>query len=118
MECVYSQSCGCVRVHGLSSIEVARQMFAIVSTASSSILSIACQSLGFFLDFEHQSWSPLDVLDEYERKLISFTFKPVHECVLGIFHSSFEGVLIVRYTRLICNGRFKQIAPRSCCSHI
>lgn len=96
--CAYRQSSSCVHARGLSSIEVARRIFSIVFCASSSILTIACQSLGYFLDFDHQSRSPFDVLGEYERRLISFEFRPVLECLLGISCSSFEDLLILTGT--------------------
>jgi hypothetical protein len=93
--CAYSQASGCRSVFGLSSMEIAQRTFAILSYASFSTLCIACQSLGNFIDFEHQSRTPFDVLDEYEGRLLTFTFKSVHDCLFGIAASSFEDLLIL-----------------------
>ena len=70
--CAYHDTSACQQASGLSAVDISHQMFAITRRASSSLLSIACQSLGNYIDFEHQSRTPYDVLTEYKEKLMSF----------------------------------------------
>ena len=93
--CAYGLTSGCASASGLSSMDIAQRMFVIATCAPFSVLCVAHQSLGNFQDFEHQSRSPLDVLRGYQKKLISFTFRPMHDCLSGIPLSSFEDILIL-----------------------
>ena len=70
--CAFRDTSACQQASGLSAIDISNRMFAIMTRASSSLLSIACQSLRNYIDFEHQSRTPYDVLTEYKEKLMSF----------------------------------------------
>ena len=56
----------------------------------------ACQSLGNFIDFEHQ-WSrtPHNVHTEYQQKLISFVPKPIQACIFELTSYSSSSDLLI-----------------------
>ena len=82
--CAYSNSSGCRMALNLSAFEISQRVFDIVRWAPLSVLTIACQSLGNFIDFEHQSRTPYDVLTEYQQKTFKFVSKEIQVCIYEI----------------------------------
>jgi hypothetical protein len=70
--CAYNGGHRCRLTSGLSMVEISRRLFSIVFRAPFSILMFICESLGFHINFEHQSITPLDVLNDYKVKISTF----------------------------------------------
>ena len=83
--CAYSDSSGCRMASNLSAFEISQRVFNIVRWAPLSVLTVACQSSGKFIDFEHQSRTPYDVFKEYQEKSFSFILKHVQVCIYVSF---------------------------------
>ena len=83
--CAYSDSSGCRMASNLSAFEISQPVFDIVRWAPLSVLTVARQSLGNFIDFEHQSRTLYDVLKEYQENSFSFISKHVQVCIYVSF---------------------------------
>ena len=53
--CIYSDADGCYQSCRLSSVQISYGVFALLPCASNAVKSLACQSIGNFSDFDHQS---------------------------------------------------------------
>ena len=86
--CIYSDACGCYQSCGLSSVQISYGVFSLLSCASAAVKSLACQSIGSFSDFDHQSRTRDDVLQEYRAKLSTSQSLPAESCFFAVLSSS------------------------------
>ena len=94
--CAHTDAPACRMIAQLSPVEISRRTFSIVSLASYSVLSIACESLGYFVDFAHRSLSPYDVMCEYRNKLTTFAPMQSHDFFSYVTSlSSFSDMILV-----------------------
>ena len=135
--CAYGSCDGCLQVSGLSTLDISCRAFAVIHCAPFTVLTVACQSLGFFLDFNHQSRSPFDVLDTYWCRLQTSDFPSIVRCLSDIDAISFSNLLFLcsvhglsamgasdcvrrQFVCHICEGaccgRGLSVVPRGCIS--
>lgn len=95
--CAYGDGIACQVADGLSALDISSRMFSILFGAllPNDMLSAVCQSLGCFLDFEHQSRTPFDILSDYKTKSENFEPWTAVECLLRIPLLSFSDLLLL-----------------------
>jgi hypothetical protein len=79
--CAYSNGVSCQMIVPLSSADVSFRTFAVVNAGCCTIdmSSVLCESLGYSLDFEHQSTTLQEVLSEYRTKSRTMILMKSHD---------------------------------------